>query len=188
MKFTTGTKEHLMERKSVRITYVNGQSITKIEPVNCSLSDKEKEVIERSNFVMDYYIFPDREVGVGSDWPVPGEVLGGFLDPRLSGKAGGSVTVMRTPDFVSADGAVSKRAKITSGNLIVQDTDGGKEVTGKVTGITGTLAIPDLIGVVTNAHLQGYADYQNVSTDHLLFQAKMAVKPKFEIQYNCSVQ
>ena len=54
--------------------------------------------------------------------------------------------------------------------------------------MTGVLTIPDAVHIVTSASVKGYADYQNVSTDHLLFEARHAVKPKFEIQYNCSVQ
>ena len=106
--FSAGTNDRLLEGKTVRITFVDGQGITKIEPVNCTLSEKERDVIIRSNFALDHYVFPDRQVSPGEEWEIDGDVLGGFLDPRISGKAGGKVTIIRTPDFTAADGSISK--------------------------------------------------------------------------------
>jgi len=186
--FSAGTNDRLLEGKTVRIMFVDGQGITKIEPVNCVLSEKERDVIIRSNFALDHYIFPDRQVSPGEEWEIDGDVLGDFLDPRMSGKAGGKVTILRTPDFTAADGAVSKKLRISRGNLVVQDVGATKAVTGQLTSITGVLTIPDAVHVITNASLKGYADYQNISTDHLLFEARHTVKPKFEVQYNCTVQ
>jgi hypothetical protein len=125
---------------------------------------------------------------VGSKWNIGGDVFGGFLDPRISGKAGGEITVIRAPDFTAADGAISKRLKISQGNIVVQDVGAAQAVTGQLTSITGVLAIPDAVHVITSASLKGYADYKNVSTDHLLFKASHAVTPKCEIQYSCTVK
>ncbi|HPY29248.1 MAG TPA: hypothetical protein PLT00_00520 [Verrucomicrobiota bacterium] len=185
--FTSGTNDRLLEGKTVRLTFVDGQGITQIEPINCVLSEKERDVIIRSNFALDHYIFPDRQISPGEEWEIDGDVLGGFLDPRLDGKAGGKVTITRIPDFTGADGSISKRLKIPRGNIVVQDVGGTRAVTGQLTGITGILAIPDAIQVISSASLKGYADYQNVSTDHLLFAAKHTVRPKFEVQYRCTV-
>lgn len=186
--FSAGTNDRLLEGKAVRITFVDGQGITRIEPVNCAISEKERDVIIRSNFALDHYVFPNRQVSPGEEWEIDGDVLGGFLDPRISGKAGGKVTVIRTPDFTAANGAISKKLKISHGNIVVEDVGASKAVTGKLMSITGVLTIPDAVHVITSASLKGYADYQNVSTDHLLFEAKHTVRPKFEIQYSCTVQ
>lgn len=186
--FTQGTNDRLLEGKTVRITFVDGQGIKTIEPVNCVLSEKERDVIIRSNFALDHYIFPDRQVSPGDDWAVDGDTFSSFLDPRLVGKAGGKVTISRAADFVGADGAISKKLKLTDGNLVVRETGSSQAVTGQLTGLKGVLTIPDALHVVTSALLSGYADYQNVSTDHLLFEAKHTVKPKFEIKYECSVE
>ncbi|MEI6390743.1 MAG: hypothetical protein WCT12_06525 [Verrucomicrobiota bacterium] len=186
--FSAGTNDRLLEGKTVRITFVDGQGITLIKPVNCAISEKERDVIIRSNFALDHYVFPDRQVSPGEEWDIDGDVLGGFLDPRISGKAGGKVTILRTPDFSAADGAISKKLKISRGTIVVHDVGTTNAVTGQLTSLSGVLMIPDAVHVVTSASLKGYADYQNVSTDHLLFEAKHTVKPKFEIQYNCTVQ
>lgn len=186
--FTQGTNDRLLEGKTVRITFVDGQGIKTIEPVNCVLSEKERDVIVRSNFALDHYIFPDRQVSPGDDWTVDGDTFSGFLDPRLVGKAGGKVTILRTADFVGADGAISKKLKLTDGNIVVRETSTSQAVTGQLNGLKGVLTIPDAVHVVTSAMLSGYADYQNVSTDHLLFEAKHTVKPKFEVNYQCSVE
>ena len=186
--FSAGTNDRLLEGKTVRITFVDGQGITQIEPINCTLSEKERDVIIRSNFALDHYVFPDRQVSPGEEWDIDGDVLGGFLDPRISGKAGGKVTIIRTPDFTAADGSISKKLKISHGNIVVQDVGDTKAVTGQLTSLTGVLTIPDAVHIVTTASIKGYADYQNISTDHLLFEARQTVTPKFEIQYSCSVQ
>lgn len=186
--FTQGTNDRLLEGKTVRITFVDGQGIKIIEPVNCVLSEKERDAIIRSNFAIDHYIFPDRQVSPGDDWTIDGDTFSGFLDPRMVGKAGGKVTIVRTADFVASDGAISKKLKLTEGNIDVRETGSSKAVTGQLTGMKGVLTIPDAVHVVTSAVLSGYADYQNVSTDHLLFEAKHTVKPKFEINYQCSVE
>jgi len=186
--FTQGTNDRLLEGKTVRITFIDGQGIKTIEPVNCVLSEKERDVIIRSNFALDHYIFPDRKVSPGEDWTLDGDTFSGFLDPRMAGKAGGKVTISRTADFVGADGAISKKLKLTEGNIVVRETGSSQAVTGQLTGLKGVLTIPDAVHVVTSAMLSGYADYQNVSTDHLLFEAKHAVTPKFEVNYQCSVE
>jgi hypothetical protein len=186
--FATGSHERLLEGKTVRITFVDGQGITSIEPVNCTLSERERDVIIRTNFVMDHYVFPDHQVSPGDDWTVDGSVFSGFLDPRLEGKAEGSLTVTRQGDFVAPNGAVSKKLKLTQGNITVRDQNATNVINGELLNVTGVLIIPDKEGVVTSAILKGSANYQNLSTDHLLFQAKHAVQPEFNVRYECSVE
>lgn len=186
--FTQGTNDHLLEGKTVRITFVDGQGVKTIEPVKCALSEKERDIIIRSNFVLDHYIFPNHKVSPGEDWTVDGDAFAGFLDPRLVGKPGGKVTLVRTADFVGADGAISKKLKLTEGDIVIQETNGSQAVSGQLTGLKGVLTIPDATQVITSAVLSGYSDYQRVSTDHLLFKAQHTMKPSFEIKYQCSVE
>jgi hypothetical protein len=186
--FATGSQERLLEGKTVRITFIDGQGVTAIEPVNCTLSERERDVIIRTNFVMDHYIFPDRTVAPGDEWNVDGSVFSGFLDPRLDGKAEGSLTILRQSDFVAPDGGVTKRLKLEQGNITVRDQGPTNAINGELLNVTGVLAVPDKDGVVTSAVIKGAADYQNVSTDHLLFQAKQAIEPQFSIRYECTVE
>jgi hypothetical protein len=137
---------------------------------------------------MDHYIFPDQKKGPGDEWDVDGSVFGGFLDPRLNGKIGGSVSIIRSPDFVDSSGKISKRLKIVSGNVQISDERNTEGITGQITGLKGICALPDDVGVITSAHLNGYADYRKVSRDHLLFEAQTTYTPKFEVRYECEVK
>ena len=186
--FTQGSDNKLLEGKRVRIIFKDGYGISEIDPLDCGLNDRERDIIKRTNFVMDHYVFPDHKVEPGADWSIDGSVFAGFLDPRLNGKVGGKVGVMRTPDFVDAAGNVSKKLKITDGQVIIRDETGPTNVTGQITSLKGVCVLPDDYGIVTSAHLHGYAEYKNVSRDHLLFEAQTTVQPKIEIRYECSVE
>lgn len=189
MMFTKAKDTRILEGKKVRITFKDGQGITRIEPMDCKLTPQEVDVIKRTNYVMDHYLFPDRKVAPDSTWDVDGDVFAGFLDPRLHGKVGGKVTVTRISDFTDANSEVSKRLRLVRGNISFTDNSSqGKAVTGQLSGIKGICSIPNKYGVVTSAAMSGSMVYKNVSTDHLLFEAKMTVTPKFEISYECIVE
>ena len=189
MMFTKTKDTRILEGKKVRITFKDGQGITRIEPMDCKLSQQECDVIKRTNYVMDHYLFPDRKVAPESTWDVDGDVFAGFLDPRLHGKVEGRVSVMRISDFTDASNEVSKCLRLVRGNISFSDKSSqGKAVTGQLSGIKGKCVIPNKYGVVTSAAMSGSMVYKNVSTDHLLFEAKMTVTPKFEISYECIVE
>jgi hypothetical protein len=186
--FTQGTDDRLLEGKTVRITFMDGKGVTQIEPVGCTLSQKEQDVIIRTNFILDHYVFPDRKVGPGDEWKVDGSAFGGFLDPRLEGKVAGEATVVREPDFEATGGSISNRLKLADGHLAVETPDATHVVSGDMTGLRGKLVIPKDLGIVTSAWLTGYAEYNNLSRDHLLFKAMQEVQAKFEINYTCTVE
>ncbi|HYV36056.1 MAG TPA: hypothetical protein VE988_10160 [Gemmataceae bacterium] len=188
-KFITRGKDSLLlEGKTVKITFVDGRGIILIEPVGCSLSLNEHEAVKRSNFIMDHYIMPNREIAVGQEWTVPGHVFGGFLDPRLRGKPDGEVKVVRELDFKVSDKSFNRFLKITQGTIKVEDVDGSRKIVGEMTGLTGRCKIPSDVNVVTDAHLDGYANYQNLQRDHILFGAEFAGKTRFEVKYSCTVE
>jgi len=186
--FSPKENERLLEGKVVRITFVDGQGITKIEPVKGALSQRERDLIVRANFVLDHYVMPDRRVAPGDTWEVDGSLLSGFLDPRLDGRAVGHLNIVRQPDFVAADGTVNRRLKLLEGEIEVMDVDRSQTINGSLTGLKGVLTMPETAGVVTVATVTGFASYERVSEHHLIFEARHAVKPKFEIRYECKVE
>jgi hypothetical protein len=186
--FTQGSDNRLLEGKTVRIVFIDGKGVESVEGVGCELTPRERDLVVRTNFVMDHYLFPDRKVEPGHDWTVNGDVFSGFLDPRLHGRVGGEVTVLRAPDFVDHKDEVSKRVKIVKGTLVLRDEAGGREITGQITNLRGACAIPDRFGVVTSGTLQGYADYKAVTKDHLLFAAETTFTPRLEVSYACTVE
>ena len=189
MMFTKAKNTRILEGKKVRITFRDGQGITRIDPSGCTLTQQEVDVIKRTNYVMDHYLFPDQKVAPDSTWDVNGDVFAGFLDPRLHGKVGGKVTVRRVADFVNAKGEPAKRLRLVKGNISFTDnSSGNRAITGQLSGIKGLCSMPNKYGVITSATMSGTMIYKNVSTDHLLFDAEMTVTPRFEITYECAVE
>ena len=189
MMFSKLKDGRILEGKKVRIVFKDGQGITSITPLGCELSQQEVDVIKRTNYVMDHYLFPDQEVAPGETWEVNGDVFAGFLDPRLHGRVGGKVTVRRIADFTDASGEISRRLRLVNGNISFTDnSSAGKAITGQLSGVRGVCSIPDRYGVITTATMSGMMVYKNISTDHLLFDAEMTVTPRFEISYECSVE
>ena len=189
MMFTKLKGGRILEGKKVRIIFKDGQGITSITPIRCQLSEQEVDVIKRTNYVMDHYLFPDQQVAPNSTWDVNGDVFAGFLDPRLHGKVGGKVSVRRVSDFTDAKGEVAKRLRLVNGHISFTDNStAGQAITGQLSGIKGLCSMPNKYGVITTAAMSGTMIYKNVSTDHLLFDAEMTVTPRFEISYECSVE
>ncbi|MBR2125639.1 MAG: hypothetical protein IJ943_02780 [Akkermansia sp.] len=187
--FTQEEGKYLLEGKKVRITFKDGQGIIRIEPIDgTALTPREMDVIKRSNFVMDHYLMPEREVAVGESWTVPGNVFGGMVDPRLSGKLTGEMKVSRKADFPMENGEIARRLGLEGGEVGFVSTVGNMSQTGRLHNISGSSLIPNSHNVVTEAEMTGYADYDEVSTDHLLFEARMTVMPKFRVRYTCEVK
>ena len=180
-------KGKLLEGKTVRIDFTDGQGITRITPVNCGLTQEEEDVIKRTNFVMDHYIMPEREVAVGERWTVDSSVFAGLLDPRMKGRVRGQVTVERVLDE-SSKGKHARCVRLSDGNIEFTPPSQTEQIDGCVSNVRGQCTIPSDLGVVTAATITGVAEYKSVSKDHLLFAAKMSVAPKFEVRYECEVK
>ncbi|MDD5950810.1 MAG: hypothetical protein PUC53_02905 [Bacteroidales bacterium] len=177
----------LLQGKTVRIDFTDGKGITRITPVNCGLTQEEEDVIKRTNFVMDHYIMPEREVAVGEKWTVDSSVFAGLLDPRMKGRVRGQVTVERVLDAPLKD-KYARRVRLSDGNIEFTPPSQTEQVDGSVSNVRGQCTIPSDLGVVTAATITGIAEYKSVSKDHLLFAAKMSVAPKFEVRYECEVK
>ncbi|MGN0821148.1 MAG: hypothetical protein ACI4OX_05135 [Akkermansia sp.] len=177
----------LLEGKTVKIDFTDGLGITKITPVNCELTQEEEDVIKRTNFVMDHYIMPEKEVAVGKRWTVDSSVFAGLLDPRMKGRVMGEVTIERVLD-APLKGKYARRVRLSDGNIEFTPPSQTEQVDGSVSNVRGQCTIPSDLGVVTAATITGIAEYKSVSKDHLLFAAKMSVAPKFEVRYECEVK
>ncbi len=189
LMFTKSKDSKLLEGKKVRIEYKDGQGIVSITPMDgCVLSAQEIDVIKRTNFVVDHYIFPDKQVEPDDEWQVPSGVFSGFLDPRMVGKIDGSVTVSRLSDFIKKEETYN-RLRFKNGIIqFVSNSSSSSEITGQITGVSGGCNIPLSTGVVSDAILRGNMEYKNVSKDHLLFEARTTTSPVFEVRYQCEVK
>ena len=178
----------MLNGKTVKITFEDGEGVTRIDPVDCALTQDEINAIIRSNFIMDHYLMPDRKVAVGDKWKVNANVFSGLLDSRIKGRVEGSVAVQRAADVPMPNGDVNYKLKLTDGNVTFKKTDNGNAITGRINSVNGTAIMPESSGVVTEATLKGHAEYSELSTDHLLFEASMTIQPSFEVKYECEVQ
>ena len=188
LMFSKAGNQRLLQGKKVRIEFKDGLGITRIEPIGCGLTEEEKEIIIRTNFIMDHYIMADKKVEVGDEWTVNANVFSGLIDPRLRGKVAGEVTIMRAADAPdqNLDGN-TRRLKLINGEINVTIPDEKNRVTGSVTNVKGTCIIPDKYGVIKGGELTGRVKYTEVSTDHILFEARMEAMPQLEIHYECEV-
>lgn len=177
----------LLMGKTARITFTDGQGIEKVVGVNCTLTPEEVDAIKRSNYVMDHYLMPDREVRVGEKWNVRADVFAGLLDTHIKGDVEGGIQVERGADFRKKDGKLNYRLKLSDGNVVFRSREEGNVITGKLTGLKGTSIMPHESRVISEATMRGYAEYNKLSTDHLLFEAKMTIQPSFEVKYECEV-
>jgi hypothetical protein len=186
--FTKANGEEMLVNKKVRITFTDGQGVTLIEPMEgCRLSEREIDVIKRSNYVMDYYIMPDRNVEVDNTWSVNGNVFSGLLDPRMIGRVEGHIQMRRAPDFRADDDSLTRKIRIDKGNIQFCSPQDGHQITGGLSGVQGVCLIPVKDEVITKATMSGYAEYHDLSTDHILFGARMSITPRFNITYECKI-
>ena len=187
--FAKGDGEELLVNKKVKITFVDGCGVTSIEPLKgTKLSQREIDIIKRTNYVMDHYVMPDRQVEVDESWVVNGDVFAGLMDPRMSGRIDGQVTIRRAPDFMPDSDSLNRILKIEKGDILFKSVRDGQSVSGALMNVTGQCLIPMEEDVVTSAVMSGSAEYHELSTDHLLFEARMSITPRFNISYQCEVK
>ena len=172
----------ILDGKTVRLTFEDGKGITRIEPVNCSISSQEELVITRANNLSDHYIFPDRTRAPGQAWEVPADNLGSLVDPRLRGSiVNSSVRLKRTDDTLEKGDLVVNVSIDGTQRIMISKTGEGREVTGEMTVEEARFKRPEAEGVVTEAHATGTVEYRDRTTDHLLFGAEIRGRPTFEV-------
>lgn len=172
--------------KQVRITYVDGVGVESIEAVSGSLSPDEKDLVAASAVLSDYYLFPELEIEAGGTWTVDGKEFTGFLDPSLRGVTSGQVTIRRTSNHTQG-GKDYANLSLDDGYLSINRSDNATKRVGTFTpGGTMNYSLTDR--VVETASLTGDITLEEVSQDHLLFEASHKVQPKVTINYSCRIQ
>jgi hypothetical protein len=173
--------------KSVRITYVDGEGVTRIDPVDCDLTDEEKDFLHHTAVLADGYILPDVRVAPGKTWNVSGQHLATFLDPSLRGVTSGNVILQRERAANSAGGQETALLKIGQGAIYIDSSDASQERIGSLRP-SGEITFDLTNGYVRQAELSGQMHVQQVSKDHLLFETSFRSSPELEIQYSCRMK
>ena len=172
--------------KKVRIVYVDGQGVTSVEPIDCELSESERDYVFTTAVLSDYYAMPDMEIKPGGTWTIDGGQLGGLLDPTLRGLARGEVVVARGSDREEG-GKQLAQLRIQRGFLTIDTSDASRRRIGRFEP-RGTLTYNITDSHIQAADMSGIMRIEDVSKDHILFEARFFTQPKLQISYSCAMQ
>lgn len=173
--------------KSVRLTYVDGVGVIKLEPVEGEMTLAEQEFHTSSVLVSDSLIIPNVDIEPGIRWTVDGSNFANFLDPSLLACTSGEVTLERSEGDYIAQNKTCTHLQVVGGRIYLDASDAKKGSIGWFEP-RGSLDFSPDDQVIIQAKLQGTAKLEEFSTDHLLFETRMRRMPEIEIVYTCRVE
>lgn len=174
-----------VQGKKVRITYKNGVGVTAITPIGCSLSADGKMLIANMAMASDVYILPDLKCKEGDTWVVNGMDMPPMFDPSLKAVPDGQIRVERLKDQRQGDTHTAVIA-IRRGIFGLRRWDADSETVGRWTP-RGQMLFSFSDGIITQATLTGDFEITKRSTDHILFEARMEVRPQYKVLYSCEI-
>ena len=187
-----GYPPHLkyLEGKTVVLRYENGVGLVDVGVESGILNTREKELMQRALYLSDYYIFRDRHdpkktLAPGATWQVDARTLAGVIDPRLRHKAQGTIELRRMADEVDNKRRLAVFSLI-EGRIRMVPTIDTQKIEGDIALTEGKIFYDLSQQYVVKAQLSGIAKYREISTDHLLFGARLATEPRITVHYQCS--
>ena len=159
--------------KKVRLTYVDGKGVVKVQPVKGELSAAERDFLMASVLVSDSLIVPDADIKIGNRWSVDGSNFGNLMDPGLLARTSGEVVLERAPDHIIG-GKATRHIKVAGGRILFDDSDPKVGRVGHFDAEGSSLYFSPEDQVIIQARLKGQAQLEKFSKDHLLFEARMA--------------
>jgi flagellar basal body-associated protein FliL len=174
-----------LEGQRVRITYVNGKGVQSLQPLGKPLSHEAKQFIYAMSLASDAYVLPDVKSPIGTTWRIFGSDLLPIIDPSMHASLSGSIGARRMED-IGSDPDRKANIQIVDGLLELQDYDHGNAYLGKWAP-TGRMEFSFKDGVVSRAELGGVILFDGRSTNHVFFEARFTVKPKYDVVYACEV-
>lgn len=172
-----------LQGKKVRIRYVNGQGVTQVEPLGCTLNKNEEDLIRTASVISDAYVLPDP---AATTWQIDAQNLLPIIDPSLRTNMSGSVTVRRGQDQGTPENPIAQ-IMLDSGSEVELHDVGNDSDTKARWKPSGTMLFSFKDHVVTQAALSGQFVVERHSTNHILFEARFATQPKYQISYSCEV-
>jgi hypothetical protein len=173
--------------KKVRLTYVDGKGVVKLEPVKGDLTANERDFLLASVLVSDSLIVPDADIKIGNRWSVDGSNFGNMVDPGLLARTSGEVVLERERDHI-VQGKATRHIKVADGRVLFDDSDPKVGKVGHFDPAGSSLYFSPEDQVIIQARLKGKAELTRFSRDHLLFEARMRRQPDLEIAYTCEVR
>ena len=173
--------------KKVRITFVDGVGVQTIEPIGCSLTASERDFVSNTAALSDYHTMPDVNIEPGKKWTVDGSEFSGFFDPSMRGVPQGEVVIAREDNHEENGKRYAKLGIQPGSHVEIDSSDASTHRIGSFTP-GGTLQYNITDGYVETAHLIGNMQIEQLSQDHILFEASFRTRPKLEISYSCKIR
>lgn len=171
--------------KTVRMVFEDGKGVTSLEPIDCSLTEEERDFLFASAVVLDAYLLPDVESKPGDSWQVPGEAFSDLMPPSWRGAPKGSVTVRREEDF-QRGGKLYARLRCEGGRVWIDATDVSRARLAQLVP-RGQVIYNITDGHVESAELRATASIEEASRDHLLFETRFETQPELQLTYACQI-
>jgi hypothetical protein len=171
--------------KKVRLTYVDGKGVMKVEPVKGEMTAAERDFHLASVLVSDSLILSDVDVKIGNRWSVDGSNFANLVDPSLLARTAGEIVLERAPDHI-VEKKTCRHLTVASGRILFDDSDPKVGRIGYFEPHGSVYFSPD-DQVVIRARLNGKAKLEKFSKDHLLFEARMRLLPELDVEYTCRV-
>ena len=171
--------------KKVRLTFVNGKGVNKVEAVKGEITPAEKDFHFASSLLSDSLIIPDVEIKIGNRWLVEGVNFANLIDPSLLARTSGEVTLERAPDYIIRN-KTCRCLTVVEGQVLLDDSDPKSSRIGYFEP-RGSLFFSPADQVIIEARLKGKGKLEKFSKDHLLFETRMRRLPELNVVYTCRV-
>lgn len=171
--------------KKCRLVFENGRGVTSVEPIGCTLTQDEYAFIMDSALLSDIHLMPDEECKEGENWEIRGEDFLPIIDPSMRTSLTGALTVRRGKDM-GGPNTPSAIIRLERGTLELRDMDDKTSVAARWAP-RGELEYSFGDQIITSGRLGGDLSIVTQSLDHIIFEMKNVVTPKYEVTYHCEV-
>jgi len=171
-----------IQGKSIRITYVNGEGVQKIEPLGCELSSNEQDLIFASAILSDTYVLPDTNAKVGDEWTLNASDVLPLIDPSIHAQLEGAISARRGEDQGTDPNRKAVVNLVEGGYYELRGFDKSNAYFGRWNP-TGQLIFSFNDKIVTSGLLGGTFEVNSHSTDHWIFEASFSTKPRYKVIY-----
>jgi hypothetical protein len=166
--------------KKVRLTFVDGKGVIKVEPIKGEMTAAERDFHFASSLLSDSLIIPDIDIKIGNRWSVDGSNFANLVDPSLLARTSGEITLERAPDHIIQN-KTCRHLTVVSGRILFEDSDAKTGQIGYFEPHGSSLFFSPSDQVIIQARLQGRAKLEKFSKDHLLFETRMRRLPELDI-------
>lgn len=142
-----------------------------------------RSLIRAGSVISDAYVLPDP---AAKSWDIDAANFLPLVDPSLRATLAGSVKVARGPDEGPEGNRLARIKLDGSSRVDLHDVDDASQTDARWVP-TGSLLFSFKNHIVTQAALGGQFAVERRSTKHILFEARFATQPRYDVSYDCEV-